>query len=69
MGIFCVFKTIGSCHSYVIDETEDVLRCLECCLSFVGNPRDFFLGGGVDFCPHSRNGVTMYTVAYRVLTE
>ena len=69
MGIFCgVLKTIGSCHSYVIDETEDVLGCPECCLSFVGNPRDFCLRG-VDFCPHSRNGATTYSVAYRVLTE
>ena len=24
----------------------------------------FFFGGGVDFCPHSRNGVTIYTVTY-----
>ena len=46
VGIFCVFKTIGSCHSYVIDETEDVLWCLECCLSFVGSPRDFLGGAG-----------------------
>ena len=48
-GFFCVFKTIWSCHSYVIDETKDVLGCPECCLGFVGNPRDFFFwGGGVD---------------------
>ena len=33
----------------VINETEDVLGCPECCLSFFGNPRDFFWGGGVDF--------------------
>ena len=47
MEIFCgVLKTIGSCHSYVIDETEDVLGSPECCLSFVGNPRDFFFAGG-----------------------
>ena len=48
MGIFCVFKTIWSCHSYVIDETKDVLGSPECCLGFVGNPRDFFFfaGGG-----------------------
>ena len=48
-GDFCVFKTIGSCHSYVIDETEDVLGCPECCLSFVGNPRDFFWLGDLIF--------------------
>ena len=52
VGIFCVFKTILSCHSYIIDETEDVLGCPECCLGFVGNPW-FFFGGRVDFCPHS----------------
>ena len=35
------------CHSYVIDETEDVLGCPEYFLGFVGNPRDlFFFGGG-----------------------
>ena len=29
----------------------------------------FCFGGGGWFCPHSRNGVTMCAVAYRVLTE
>ena len=35
----------------VINETEDVLGCPECCLSFFGDPREFsfFGGGGVDF--------------------
>ena len=43
VGIFCIFKTIWSWHSYVIDETEEVLGCLGCL---------FFWGVGVDFCPH-----------------
>ena len=42
-GIFLVSISLGiSC--IFIDETEEVLGCLGCL---------FFLGGGVDFCPHS----------------
>ena len=52
VGIFCVFKPIWSCHSYVIDETEDVLGCLEWCLGFVRHPRVFWGGVGW-FCPNS----------------